>query len=74
MTWSIQPEPSDEAERLALLAALEQALAEEQAGANGRVTSWWRSGFDDFEGGLDEAQLSHRAALDAPTLRPQSRR
>jgi len=51
LTWRVHPEPSDEAEGEFLLAALEQALAEEQAGANGQVTAWWRAGFDDLGGG-----------------------
>ena len=53
MTWSVQPEPSDETERRALLAALDQALTEEQGGAEAHATRWWRSGFEDFGvGGL----------------------
>ena len=44
MTWSVQPEPADENERDALLAALERALAEEEAAASGQVSAWWRSG------------------------------
>jgi hypothetical protein len=51
VTWSVHPEPRDEAEREALLAALDQALAEEQSGANGHATAWWRAGFDDLSGG-----------------------
>lgn len=51
MTWSVRPEPADESEREALLAALERALAEEEAAASGQVSSWWRSGLDDLGGG-----------------------
>ncbi|HEX7254591.1 MAG TPA: hypothetical protein VF236_01560 [Gaiellaceae bacterium] len=53
MSWSVQPEPADEAERAALIAALERALAEEQAAASGQVSAWWLSGFDDL--GADSA-------------------
>jgi hypothetical protein len=68
VTWRVNPEPSDETEKRALLAALDQALDEEN-GADPRASAWWRAGFDDLDGGLDEAQPTHRAALDAPTLR-----
>lgn len=51
MTWSVQPEPTDESERRALLAALEQALAEEQFGAEASAGAWWRAGLDDLGGG-----------------------
>jgi hypothetical protein len=44
MPWEIQPEPDDDAERDALLAAAE-------AGLDGEVESaWWRSGLDDLGG------------------------
>ena len=47
MSWGVQPEPSDDAERRALLQALEQLLAEEDATAPGGYASpWWRSGLD----------------------------
>ena len=49
--WSVQPQPADENEREALLAALERALAEEEAAASGLISAWWRSGFDDLGGG-----------------------
>jgi hypothetical protein len=48
--WSVQPEPSDEVERDALIAALERALAEEETAATGQPSAWWRSGFDDLGG------------------------
>lgn len=51
MTWSVQPDPADETEREALIAALERALAEEAAAASGYVGAWWRSGFDGLGGG-----------------------
>lgn len=51
MTWSVQPEPSDESERRALLAALEQALAEEEVGAQAFAGAWWRAGLEDLGGG-----------------------
>lgn len=51
MTWSVQPEPTDETERRALLAALEQALAEEEVEAQALVGAWWRAGLDDLGGG-----------------------
>lgn len=50
MSWSVQPEPADEVEREALLAALERALAEEETAASGSPSAWWRSGFDDLGG------------------------
>jgi hypothetical protein len=73
--WSVHPEPSDESERRALLAALDQALADEQNGARSHASAWWRAGLDDLGlGGLDETQLCRRGTLLAPMLRPQSRR
>ena len=50
MSWSVRPEPADEAEREALIAALERALAEEESAASGQVSAWWRSGFDGLGG------------------------
>ncbi|HET9323595.1 MAG TPA: hypothetical protein VFO03_06920 [Gaiellaceae bacterium] len=50
MSWSVHPEPEDELERAALLAALERALAEEEIAASGSPSAWWRSGFDDLGG------------------------
>jgi hypothetical protein len=49
--WSVQPEPGDENEREALLAALERALAEEEAAASGSLSAWWRAGLEDLGGG-----------------------
>jgi hypothetical protein len=51
VTWSVQPEPTDESERRALLAALEQALAEEEVGAQASAGAWWRAGLEDLGGG-----------------------
>jgi hypothetical protein len=51
MTWSVQPEPTDEAEREALLQALKRALADEAGGASVYGTHWWRSGLEDLGGG-----------------------
>jgi hypothetical protein len=48
VTWSVQPEPTDESERRALLAALEQALAEEEVGAQASAGAWWRAGLEDL--------------------------
>jgi hypothetical protein len=50
VTWSVQPEPDDEAQRDALIAALERALAEEEAAASGVDSAWWRSGLDTLGG------------------------
>jgi hypothetical protein len=51
VSWNVQPEPTDETERRALLAALERALAEEQVGAQAYAGAWWRAGLDDLGGG-----------------------
>lgn len=45
VSWEIQPEPVDSAERDALLLAAQRALADEVESA------WWRSGFEDLGGG-----------------------
>jgi hypothetical protein len=52
--WSVQPEPADEKEREALLAALDRALAEEEGAASGWLSAWWRSGFDDLGGAAEK--------------------
>jgi hypothetical protein len=44
MDWKVVPEPADELERAALLAAAEQAFAPETDSA------WWRSGLEDLDG------------------------
>ena len=51
MTWNVQPEPTDETERRALLAALEEALSAMPERETGPGTRWWRSGFDELGGG-----------------------
>lgn len=51
MTWNVQPEPADENERRALLVALEQALAEDEAAGEGYAGAWWRAGLEDLGGG-----------------------
>ena len=56
MPWSVQPEPADENEREALLAALDRALAQEEAAASGLISPWWRSGFEDLGGGAAAAK------------------
>lgn len=61
MTWSVQPEPADESERQALLAAIERALAEDEAAGEGYVGAWWRAGLEDLGGG-PAAQESWRDA------------
>ena len=45
MSWVVEPEPADDGERAALLAAAEEALASQAESA------WWRSGLDDLGGG-----------------------
>jgi hypothetical protein len=56
MTWSVQPEPSDEAERRVLVAAVEQALAEAGGGNVAYATPWWRAGLEDLLGGGSAAE------------------
>lgn len=45
MEWEIRPPLDEERVEAALLAAVEQALAEE------RESLWWRSGVEDLDGG-----------------------
>lgn len=45
MDWEIRPEPAEEDDRIALLAAVERELATDGESA------WWRSGLDDLDGG-----------------------
>jgi hypothetical protein len=49
VSWTVQPEPPDEAERAALLRALEEALGEDGAGPAGYSSRWWRAGLADVE-------------------------
>jgi hypothetical protein len=48
VTWSVQPEPTDENELQALLTTLERALAEEQVGGDAYTAAWWRAGLEDL--------------------------
>jgi hypothetical protein len=50
VTWSVQPEPTNESERRALLLALEQALVEDEVAGEGYASAWWRAGLDDLSG------------------------
>jgi hypothetical protein len=47
VTWSVHPDPGGGTERKALVAAVEQALAEEQGDAPAYAGRWWRAGLDD---------------------------
>lgn len=61
MTWNVQPDPWTEAEREALLSGLAAALAEDERGAAGYTSPWWRSGLEDLGlGGSPAAQQSGR--------------
>ena len=51
MTWSVEPEPTDEAELQVLIAAVEHALAEAVGGDPGYATPWWRAGLEDLRRG-----------------------
>ncbi len=66
MTWSVQPEPGDEAEREALLSALERALVEEDRGAAGYASPWWRSGFRDLGWGPASEQAGREPGVVEP--------
>ena len=44
MSWDVHPEPADQEERAALVAAAEQALASPEE------SGWWRSGLEDLDG------------------------
>jgi hypothetical protein len=50
VSWEVRPEPAS-AERRALLAAVEQALAAEESEPLAAGSAWWRSGFDALGGG-----------------------
>jgi hypothetical protein len=52
MDWEVVPEPADELERAALLAAADQALA------TATDSAWWRSGLEDLDGGSPAEQPS----------------
>jgi hypothetical protein len=51
MTWSVEPEPTDEAELQVLIAAVEQAVAEAVGDSAAYATPWWRAGLDDLRRG-----------------------
>ena len=50
MTWSVEPEPTDDAELQVLLRGVEQALAEAGGGSPAYATPWWRAGLEDLGG------------------------
>jgi hypothetical protein len=56
VTWNVQPEPTDENERRALLVALEQALVEDEVAGEGYASAWWRAGLEDLGGGARTEQ------------------
>lgn len=60
VTWELDPEPADEAERAALLAAAEQALAPP------RTSVWWRSGLEDLDGGPPPEQAGRDPGVIEP--------
>ena len=68
MTWSVQPEPGDEAEREALLSALERVLAEEERDSTGSASPWWRSGLEDL--GLSGSSASQQAGREPGVVEP----
>lgn len=75
MTWSLQPEPTDEAERRVLLATAEQALAEAGSGSVAYATPWWRAGLDDLSGGFGgdsvEPALGGGSVAEQPRREPR---
>jgi hypothetical protein len=71
VTWSVHPEPSDETERRALLAALSQALAEEQDGAQANASPWWRAGLEDLDlGGLSWGPAAEQSWREPGVVEP----
>lgn len=68
MTWAVQPEPADEAERSALLRALEEALGQDAAGATPSPNSsrWWRSGLADLSRGAAPQELGREPGVIEP--------
>lgn len=60
MSWDVQPEPADAAERDALLSAAEAALTRKHESA------WWRSGLDDLGDGAAPEQAWHSAGIVEP--------
>jgi hypothetical protein len=57
VSWEVDPEPTD-AERAALVAAAERALAPDGESA------WWRSGLDDLSDGSPAGEASPGARLE----------
>jgi hypothetical protein len=57
VSWDLRPEPELPDVRAVLVAAAEQALAEEEEGR------WWRSGFDDLSGGPAPQQTWRDAGI-----------
>jgi len=57
VSWEVQPEPEDDAERAALLAAAESAVTHESE------STWWRSGFDDLGDGPAPEQAWRGAGI-----------
>jgi hypothetical protein len=60
VAWEVDPEPTDEHERAALLAAAEQAFAQEPESA------WWRSGLEDLGGGAPAEQAGRDPGVVEP--------
>jgi hypothetical protein len=60
VSWEVDPEPSDEDERAALVIAAEQALAQEPESA------WWRSGLEDLGGGPPAEQAGRDPGVVEP--------
>ncbi|MGH3116165.1 MAG: hypothetical protein ACRDQ2_03470 [Gaiellales bacterium] len=60
MSWKVEPEPADDQERAALLAAAERAFAPEAESA------WWRSGLDDLGGGPPAEQAGGDSGVVEP--------
>lgn len=50
MTWEVHPEPADQDELAALIAAAEEAFAPP------KESGWWRSGLEDLEVGVAAEQ------------------
>lgn len=60
MPWEVDPDPADEAERDALLAAAQQAFAPETESA------WWRSGLEDLGGDAPAEQAGRDPGVVEP--------
>lgn len=67
MSWVVQPEPTDGAERSALLRALEEALGDDGAARAPEYESrWWRAGLADLGGGLAPEELRSEPGVVEP--------